>query len=157
MKTEKKLEKPALGRFRAVDHAVLFLLLQLFSHLHALLVTNSLYNLDDDKPLKWNAVKQLQLISTVFCPRFSLLLLEVFQPLHIERSAVDRLKLIDLENDGNIERPPATSANLGLSPGGAQSLTNRAEAPLLGSVHIPFVKNRISSTTWLGTDVRATS
>lgn len=64
------------------------LTLQFSSHLNALRGNSSLYTLDNDKRLEWNAGKQPQLTASALSPVFSSRSRKYVQPLHKEQPAV---------------------------------------------------------------------
>lgn len=72
---------------------------------------------------------------------FALLMHEVVQSLRIERTAMERPRMIELDDEGNTILLPATSADAGPSLKGHRPLVYRAEAPRLGSVHSFSLKN----------------
>lgn len=81
--TENEMDRAAWERFGAVDYAMLLFTLRFLSHLHALLGTNSLYTLDGDKLLEWDAIEQLRLTTPALSLLFASLLYEFVQPLRI--------------------------------------------------------------------------
>lgn len=87
--TEEEAGKAALERSGAMDHTMHLLTLQLFSYLHALLVINFSYTVDDDKLSEWNAVRQLCFTAPALPLVLASLLHEAAQPLHKERSSVE--------------------------------------------------------------------
>lgn len=117
MTTEEKVSNTARERLGAMDHAMGRLTLQFFSHLHSLLVNNSLHTLADDSILEWNATRQLQFTALVLSLLFTSPSHKVVQPLHVERIAVERPKAIELNGEGTAVRPPAIYVDVVLSLG----------------------------------------
>lgn len=99
VRTEKNMDKAAWERFGAVDYGMGLLTSPFFSHLHDLFDSDSLYSPDDNKFQKRSAVKQLQITAGAFCFGFILLLHEVFQALHVEQPARERLNEIELDGE----------------------------------------------------------
>lgn len=56
-----------------MNHAMRLLTSQFFRHLRALLSNNSLYALDDDRIVKWNALRPTQFNSPAFSFMLALL------------------------------------------------------------------------------------
>lgn len=133
MKTKKEQDKVWSERSGAVKHAVRSFTLQLFSPLHAFLGSSGLHTLDTDKPLDWNAARQPQYTAPALLLVFALVSHEVVQQRHTERSAVERSRLIDLDDEGSAVRPPAISTDSGLYLEDHRILAHRAEAPQLAS------------------------
>lgn len=103
---------------------------------------NSLYSLSDNRLLERNAVSQLQFTAMAFPPLSILLSDEISKPLHIERPAMERPIVIELDEDAEAERPPAASANFELLLEDYRPLLYRAEVSRLGSLHCSSLKNR---------------
>lgn len=80
--TEREMDEAAWDDFRAVEHRMHSLHLQLFSHLDALLGSNSLYAFNSDKLLEWDAVKQLRSTTPARPLVLAPLLHETISPLH---------------------------------------------------------------------------
>lgn len=142
MKTEKKADEAAWERSDAVDHALRLLTLQFLSFLHALLAGTSLYALDDDRLSESNAVKELQFNALAFPFLFASLLDNVLQPVHIERIAMKRSKMIKLNGEPNAVRPSMKATDFGLFFFNHRLLLYRAEAPWSDSLRrSPEMKN----------------
>lgn len=95
MKTEIEVREPARERSVAMQHAKRLLTSQCFSYLLALLASSTLYTLNDDKLLAWNAVNQLQFTATAFPFDFASLSAEAVHPLQIKTPVKKRPGVID--------------------------------------------------------------
>lgn len=98
------------------------------------LCKNSSYAIDSKKPIKWNAVKQLQLPISALAVVFSSFSRKVTQPLQMKGPAMKRPKVIDLDDEESPVRSLATSAGATFSLEVHPPLVIKAEAPRLDSV-----------------------
>lgn len=134
VKTEAKVGKAAWERSVAANHVIGLLNLYVISDLHALLGTESLYTLDDHELSEWSAVALLQFIAPALCSVCILLLSEVVHPLQMKKSAEERPKMIDLDDEGNAVSRSATATEVELCAEEHRSLMYRAEARQPSSV-----------------------
>lgn len=109
--TDEEVNKSAWERSNAANHTMRLLTMQFFGHLHALFGSDSSHILDDNNLLEWNEVRTLYFTALALSVVFAELLHEVALPLHIERPAAGRRRVIDLEEKESAIRPPATSAH----------------------------------------------
>lgn len=140
--TEEKVDEDAWEGSRAVKHAMRLMTLPFFSHLRALLASNSHYALENDEPMECNAVKELQFTSPVLSYLFASFPHEVSQPLQLERTAVQRPPFLELDDKCNTTRPSETIAEVGLSLEDHRPLVYKAEVPRIFSVHSAPAKMR---------------
>lgn len=80
------------------------LTLQLISYLHAILNSRRLNTLDHQMLLEGNAVKYLQSTASAHPLVFSSLFFEGVQALHIKQPAVERGRLIEMDDGVNAVR-----------------------------------------------------
>lgn len=149
VKTEEDVVKAMRKRSAAVHHAMRLLTLELFSHLPAFLGNNGLYILDNDRLVKWSEVKKLQFPAPASSLVLALLFYEVVQSLHIDRPAVEPLRVKELSNKEHAVRPPSASADVGPFLEDQQPLKHRTKVTQLGSVHNSFVKKRKPSSSMM--------
>lgn len=125
-----------------MDHAIRLLTLQFVIHLHAILGSTSFYILDDHKLLEWNAVKKLHFTAPSLCPVFASLSHEFAELLHIERPAMERLRIVELDDEEYAVCSLATPTDARLSLNDHHTLLYRAKASRLVYVQSSFVKKR---------------
>lgn len=108
-------DRAAWKRSGAVGRAMLLLALQFFSHLHVPSVSKSLYTHDDDKRLRWIAVSQLQFTASDLHVVLASFLHEGLRRLQVELPAVERPRMIEMEDEASAVRSKATIIRTGLS------------------------------------------
>lgn len=121
------MSKSAFEGFGAADYAMLAW--QFIRNFHTLLGNHFFHTLRSDTPLEQFSVKQFQFVASELSFVFVLLLHKVANPLHIERRALDSLRVVETNNKTNGVRSPMTSASAGLSLENHRPLVYRAEAP----------------------------
>lgn len=99
-----------------------------------MLCKNSLYTLDDDKLLEWNAVRKFYFIAPPLFSVFALLSDEAIQSQQIKAPGREQSGVIELRNDENALSRPATAAEVEQGPKENRSLVYRARAPRHSSV-----------------------
>lgn len=65
---EKEVDKAAWKRSESKNHAMRLLTVEFFKYLHALLGSNVLYALENEKLLQWSAVEQFYFTASVLQP-----------------------------------------------------------------------------------------
>lgn len=125
-----------------MNHKMSLLPLQYISYLHGLFGNKSLYLLHDNNFLNCNVVKQLQFTRLVLLFVLTLLSYEVVQPLHVEKSAVERSRETELDDKRKSVRLPATSADAVLSLEDHRPLAYIPDPPRLSNVVSCFVTKK---------------
>lgn len=83
---------------------------QFFSRPHVQTVEKSLYTLEDNRPLQWNAFRQCQLTAAALSLALALLLHRVTQVLHKEPPAIEFSSVLNLDDEKDAIRVPAKCA-----------------------------------------------
>lgn len=91
--TNKEVDKTAWGPSGVVSHSVCMLTSQSCSYLYAFLGITGLYTLDDERPLKRNAVQELQFTTPALFLVCTLLLDKAVSSLRMRKLEVERLRL----------------------------------------------------------------
>lgn len=104
--------------------------------------------------MEWSANKQPQFTALGLPFMFTLLSHEVVLLLRMEQPAVKRLKAVELDEDENVVRRPATSAHVVILQEDHRTLVYKAEASPLGFVHTSFLKKRKPSTSMMTTGLQ---
>lgn len=118
------------------------LALQFFSYRRDFLGIVTLYTLENDKPLKWSAMKQPQLTVCASPLVFASLLHKLFQPLHIKLPAVECARMVELNEEWNAVPTAATLTRAGHSLEKHRPLVYRAEPLPPGSARSFSEKKR---------------
>lgn len=146
MTRKEKVESAAWERSRTVDRKMRVLTMHFFVHLHGFLGSHSLFGLDDNRLLEWNAVQMLQPTAPALSFVRASLSHEVVQPLHVEQPAAQIFRLIGLDGQENAVRSLPIPGDAGSALNKRRLLVYRVEAPQLGSVHNSSMKKRLPSS-----------
>lgn len=101
--------------------------------------TKNWYTLNNDRLVECTAVRQSHSIAPALCLVLAPLSHDVKQPLHINRPAVERPRVVELDDRRSAVRPPAASADVAHSLKDYQALMHRAGARQFGSVFVSSV------------------
>lgn len=125
-----------------MDDRVRSSILQFFSNLPALLGSNTLYTLDNDKNRECDIVKQLQ--STALNHSFVLAppTHEIAQPPHRDRPTLKRPKMTEINRERNALHPLAPAVEEGSFLEGHLLHSYGTKAPRLGNVHSLSVRKK---------------
>lgn len=123
------------------------LISQFFSQLHSFVGNSSLYAINKDRLLEWSSVKQLRFTAPALSVMLALLLRKVSHSLHLERHAVERPEIIEMDDEESALTRPPTSAEVGLSLEKHRPLVYTSEAALFDSVHSSLVQKRKPSSS----------
>lgn len=109
MNSKEKGDRASSERLETADHAMRLPTLELFKHLHGPFENSAIFALEDVKLFEWSAVQRLWFTAPALPPVFTALKDEIPHPLPVERTAMSRAELVELDHEENSVRRGASS------------------------------------------------